>query len=118
MNDLISRQPEITKRTAETEQNVMNGELISRKATIDGTKKIPDLSVYAYCSFLDMLFKLPSVPERKKGRWVHDGFEFPGGVDWIHCSECGKRGINVPADLTNYCPCCGAKMEGAEDDKG
>lgn len=47
----------------------------------------------------------------RRGRWIHDGYDFQHGNDWIHCSECGKRGINVPADLTNYCPNCGAKME-------
>ena len=46
----------------------------------------------------------------RRGRWIHDGYDLQHGNDWIHCSECGKRGINVPADLTNYCPNCGAKM--------
>ena len=36
---LPSVQPEITKRTAETEQNIPNGELISRKAAIDAVHK-------------------------------------------------------------------------------
>ena len=48
---------------------------------------------------------------QKTGKWIHDGKDFPHGNDWIHCSVCGKRGINVPADLTNYCPDCGARME-------
>ena len=48
---------------------------------------------------------------QKTGKWIHDGKDFPHGNDWIHCSVCGKRGINVPADLTNYCPNCGARME-------
>ena len=51
-------------------------------------------------------------PERKTGKWIHDGYDFPHGVDWIHCSVCGKCGINVPADLTNFCPNCGADMRG------
>ena len=56
---------------------------------------------------------LPSAqPERKQGEWIHDGCNFPHGNDWIHCSECGKRGINVPADLTNFCSNCGADMRG------
>lgn len=50
----------------------------------------------------------------RRGRWIHDGYDFQHGNDWIHCSECGKRGINVPADLTNYCPNCGARMEEEE----
>lgn len=58
----------------------------------------------------------PAQPERKTGRWVHDGYDYPHGNDWIHCSVCGKRGINVPADLTNYCPNCGADMRGETDE--
>lgn len=72
----------------------------------------------AYREVAEMVDEQPTadvVPIRR-GRWIHDGFDFPHGNDWIHCSECGKRGINVPADLSNYCPNCGALMtEGAED---
>ena len=50
------------------------------------------------------------VRENVKGKWINDGYDFPHGNDWIHCSVCGKRGINVPADLTNFCPNCGADM--------
>lgn len=42
---------------------------IDRQSAIDGLKKIPDLTVYAYCSFLDMLMNLPSAQQ------------------WIPCSE-------------------------------
>lgn len=48
--------------------------------------------------------------EPKTGKWIRDGYDFPHGNDWIHCSVCGKRGINVPADLTNFCSNCGSKM--------
>lgn len=69
----------------------------------------------AYSECGDMVEEMPTIePERKKGKWVHDGYDFPHGNDWIHCSVCGKRGINVPADLTNYCPNCGAEMRGDE----
>lgn len=62
---------------------------------------------------IQMLEELPSAePKQKTGKWIHDGKDFPHGNDWIHCSVCGKRGINVPADLTNYCPNCGADMRG------
>lgn len=59
----------------------------------------------------DCIKKLADALKQKTGRWIHDGKDFPHGNDWIHCSVCGKRGINVPADLTNYCPNCGARME-------
>ena len=65
------------------------------------------------CDCVDEIEKLP--PAQKTGKWIHDGKDFPHGLDWIHCSVCGKLGINVPADLTNYCPNCGAYMKGEED---
>ena len=42
------------------------------------------------------------------GRWIED---------WsliITCSEC-KRGYNLHAKYTHYCPNCGAKMDGGNE---
>lgn len=47
------------------------------------------------------------------GRWIHDGRRVESGIDWCHCSECGKSD-NFCA-RTNYCPNCGAKMDGDEE---
>ena len=44
------------------------------------------------------------------GRWIHDGRRIKSGIDWCHCSECEKSD-NFCA-RTNYCPNCGAKMDG------
>ena len=74
---------------------VANGEIICRKL-----KKLGLLDV------VDGYY----VETQKTGEWIHDGYDFPHGNDWIHCSVCGKRGINVTADLTNFCPNCGSKM--------
>ena len=49
------------------------------------------------------------------GRWIHDGCRIEGGIDWCHCSECGKSD-NFCA-RTNYCPNCGAKMDGGDSDE-
>jgi len=54
---------------------------------------------------------LVEVEPVRRGKWVHDGYDIPHGVDWMHCSECGNREPYVPAAMTNYCPICGAKME-------
>ena len=48
------------------------------------------------------------------GRWIHDGRRIERGIDWCHCSECGKSD-NFCA-RTNYCPVCGAKMDGGDSD--
>lgn len=61
------------------------------------------------------------VPERNVGKWLP--YEF-GDYHWHKCSVCGKadkyidtviRGNGAEHDLTavrNFCPNCGAKMEG------
>ena len=46
------------------------------------------------------------------GLWIHDGCRIEGGIDWCHCSECGKSD-NFCAH-TNYYPNCGTKMDGKE----
>ena len=50
--------------------------------------------------------------EQKRGRWIHDGYDIPHGVDWMHCSVCGRREPHVPAAMTNFCPNCGSDMRG------
>lgn len=47
------------------------------------------------------------------GHFIHDGPRFVGGVDWWHCSNCGKliSGVEI---FFNYCPYCGAKMNKTE----
>jgi hypothetical protein len=43
-------------------------------------------------------------------QWIEDG----SGI--IICPEC-KRGYNLIAKFTNYCPACGAKMDGGDSDE-
>lgn len=45
------------------------------------------------------------------GRFVHDGPRFAGGVDWWHCSNCGRLASGVETRF-DYCPWCGARMDG------
>lgn len=45
-------------------------------------------------------------PERKTGKWIHSDFSH----EFLHCSECG-RGRHF---CSNFCPNCGAKMDGRE----
>lgn len=48
------------------------------------------------------------------GRFVHDGPRVDGGVDWWHCSNCGKLASGVETRF-NYCPWCGARMDGGTE---
>lgn len=66
--------------------------------------------------FLELIEKQPTA-DRQQGKWIYgeDGY----GIDGYKCDKCG---FFVPWDYTrmfinyikdyNYCPCCGARMEG------
>ena len=56
-------------------------------------------------------FPSADVVEGVHGRWVHDGQRIHNGVDWWHCSECNTPATGVEIKY-NYCPNCGAKMDG------
>ena len=67
----------------------------------------PDRDVKEYARIfwlIGILRNAPTIePERKKGKWIDD-----------NCSECGFYVHH--GDMRNYCPNCGAKMEGCEQD--
>ena len=56
---------------------------------------------------------------RQKGRWIGEADGYADGelvYDVWYCSECNyciDDGTDDPEMLPNYCPNCGAKMEGA-----
>ena len=72
---------------------------------------------------------VPSVEERKKGKWElqEDIFSWEGIFDGYFCSECGKGFLNdlccnngtdwfdVKKDF-KFCPFCGADMRGGQDE--
>ena len=50
------------------------------------------------------------------GHFVHDGPRFAHSVDWWHCSNCGRLASGVETRF-DYCPWCGARMDGDDDAK-
>lgn len=58
---------------------------------------------------LDMA--ITALKERKIGKWIKQN----PMVDTEECSECGWNIVSEELE-TPYCPYCGAKMEGAEDE--
>lgn len=56
--------------------------------------------------------------EPRKGHWIEQNDDY---YDWYECSECGygsegEMQYSSECDVrTNYCPCCGAKMEEVEE---
>ena len=63
-------------------------DLISRQAAIDGLKKIPDLTVYAYCSFLDMLMNMPSVQLESTIGQLNTDAQSTDVVEVVRCKDC------------------------------
>ena len=52
------------------------------------------------------------------GRWDDSGrYTFPGGGTAVRCTECGCALTVSEYHLNNwnYCPVCGAKMDGGDD---
>ena len=64
----------------------------------------------AWDVIIDALENIPSadVGPVVRAQWIEDG----SGI--IICPEC-KRGYNLIAKYTHYCPHCGAKMDGGAD---
>jgi len=53
---------------------------------------------------------MPTIDPVKHGRWI-DGTSFGG----VRCSECGYGAIIMLHYSSNYCPSCGARMDGTHD---
>ena len=56
----------------------------------------------------------PTIEERKKGKWIDEGFYADGhGAHAFRCSECGGHIIEYDADP--FCKWCGADMRGKKE---
>lgn len=89
-------------------------DLISRESAIDALILLQDhsdmpedwhkgISVAISC-----IYRVPSVSERKKGKWIWDD-------EGYHCSECWFHAHGNTLECMDgtykYCPSCGAEME-------
>lgn len=88
------------------------GDAISRKSMLDYIKylhgEMPEEEEFVKA--------LPSVtPTRKKGKWVNKSHTSDCGIKFVasECTCCGKKTFFDCDQLVyNYCPNCGAEMEG------
>lgn len=96
----------------------MTDDLISRKAAIEGVLELDVRHrVWWGDAVIDMLDALPTVDstDRKVGEWMYVKKRLARGgyVDASECSVCHKR--IMPHLEPNFCPNCGARMDGGED---
>ena len=86
-------------------------ELKTAFPTCDNSKNVLVASVRATINHM------PTIEERKTGKWV----ELSHGILFhiYKCDQCGNtidmNGVNAGRGDANFCPNCGAKMEGAEE---
>ena len=91
----------------------MNNDLISRKALLERIKEDAPWWWQNFHSYLivDMLKEAPAIetePVRHE-KWLYVGYGKPDAWD---CSECSV----MVAKQHFYCPRCGARMDGGNDD--
>lgn len=92
-------------------------EYIERSAAIEAAKHAwaKGLEPSQYIEALPAADVAPVV----HGRWDDSGrYTFPGGGTAVRCTECGCALTESEYHLNNwnYCPVCGAKMDGERKD--
>lgn len=95
----------------------MNDDLISRQAAIDMFQNLADDDwnkdtsttwANAFAESADMIEDLPAAqPQRMRERWI----DMAGDGRLFRCSGCDEI---VCCAQNNYCPNCGARMDGGE----
>ena len=91
----------------------MTDEYIRRQDMIDLWDKYHATIAVDAIEYDMRLKRLPSadvVPVRH-GKWTHK----PDVYGVVYCSECNYE---LHANSTSFCPNCGAKMDGGEDENG
>ena len=83
----------------------MSEDLIKREDAIEALKGREGILPDAYTA-VAIINAIPSA-DRPQGEWIDDGFAH-------RCSICGKQGVGI--EYYNYCPNCGARMKGVDDE--
>lgn len=93
-------------------------DLISRQAAIKILREseeydadIPNRADGVRDAIIDIM-SLPTIEERKKGKWIKDEEKSADHVEPIFiCSSCHNYEAWGLTECTRYCPNCGARME-------
>ena len=100
----------------------MNNDLISRKALLERIKEDAPWWWQNFHSYLivDMLKEAPVIEAEpvRHGEWILNPCNLYNDATWV-CSVCGNEWVLIdgtPLDnQMNYCPKCGARMDGGTD---
>ena len=105
MTDLISKQAAIDE--IEYELEMINSALDSITLDFNARERLRQRRGEAR-EILNSIQQLPSADPVKHGKWIWEDNERRCGFS---CSECGY-GVRDERRKTNYCPNCGARMDG------
>lgn len=83
-------------------------ELIKRKDAINLVKRAMEEGLIP-----TYYLGLAPTIEPKHGKWV---VSYTGGIKQTECSACGESFITYDVYGWRYCPWCGARMKGADDE--
>ena len=107
-------------------------ECVEREATIKRIKEVYCVGCNSYngvrcraCGTGDAIDMIEDAPAADvdpvvHGRWDDSGrYTFPGGTTAVRCTNCGCALTESEYHLNNwnYCPVCGAKMDGGNADE-
>lgn len=72
------------------------------------------LIMMLYSTMVAVINDAPTIDHVRHGKWNHERMLSTSGGTYavIRCSECMSQ---YPMWETNYCPNCGAKMDGGEE---
>ena len=102
----------------------MMSDLVKKSDVIDEIMHIIPYKCYHNGKYVILLDKkeclkvIKAVPARHEGEWIKTTpWSYDGSIGDVYgyyqkCSNCGKEFM----DKSNYCPNCGARMEGVKDD--
>lgn len=114
MDDLISRKALI---------EALEPEYMRKARMVENGEYHLDTLAEGFTSAHNLIESAPAVEAEpvKHGRWIpleYDGFADGNPVwDLWECSECQEEHSGDEETLTPYCPNCGAKMDGDNNDK-
>ena len=101
----------LTDDSAECKEQKSKLDLISRAKVLNVVQNADDGNI-PYEVIKDIIQGLPSVSAERVGEWLQS----PIKSDMWHCSSCGSPLMTDDIEETHYCPNCGARMKGGEDE--
>ena len=85
-------------------------DLISRQSAIEACLKYNGVG-WVWSQILNEIEALPSA--ERHGHWIKTRMPVTGAIE-IKCSECDQKYYTAFQLMWNYCPNCGARMDGEQ----